>query len=982
MKIRLALIFGLYLLLLRSAPIFSQEVNVVQFSIPEGLPQSQVNRILFDSRGLLWVATSGGGIAWFDGQNFTTIDEKKGLAGNIVQDIEEGRDGYIYCASSWGGISVIGQNNLKKVIPYPEEIKAVTAIKKDSYGKIWIAGSSLAYLDGDELVNVIVELANPIVGPASIRAFGDYLFVCANDKIYVVDAVENKLLYTKTYDFEINIVYPISPKTFFIGTVQNGLFLEEDGQLSEVDLKLEEPLKMGIKDVFKKGENDFWLATGSGVFNIKGDQVIHYGHHSGMETYDCTSICFDAQGNAWLGTKGEGVVGIVNTPFTYYRDIEGLNKSDNFPIYEDAKGKVWVGNNEEGVFCYDGQKVTQFTKANGLPGNKIRAICKGPNDQVLVGGGSGLAAINTQGKITIFEALLNVPVRVLYSGNDSCTYVGTVGHGLWKIDANQKLMRCFDEEVSTVSAIAQDDKGSLYLGTSVGMAVEKNGKISYQMDGLINSYVGNIAVDRNGTVWAGTDREIAKYEDGKFTSFTESDGLCSGLVYILFCDSKGYLWVGTNKGLDRITLDNQSNIVKIKHFGYPEGFKGVEVNSKGVFENEKGEIYFSTIEGIHKYVPSFDFSYSYNTPVYLQDVKLFLETYAFQTNSSESNWFNVPASITLKHDQNHLTFDYFAIDFLNPQGVEYSYILEGFDKRWSPPTKSRYAVYNNLAPGHYKFMVKQAGNEFSQIAQITVYIQQPPPPFYKSIWFLLLVLGVFTLLVYYFTEYRTAKLRNQQTYLESKIEERTLEILESEKEKTVLLQEVHHRVKNNLQIIISLFRLQSHFTDNQEALDLFRNSQNRIRTMSKIHEKLYETKDLSKIEIKNYVMELIHDLVSSYDIKNEVQIVQDIENCNIVLDELTPLALIINEIITNSLKYGLKDVEEPKVSIRLTQNEVGITELFIADNGPGFDPEIWDKHESMGIELIKTLTEQLGGKIVLSFDNGHPNYHLKFKAKL
>lgn len=79
----------------------SQEANTVQFSIAQGLPQSQVNNILFDSRGLLWIATSGGGLACFDGQNFKTIDENSGLAGNIVHDIVEGMDGKIYTVSSW-----------------------------------------------------------------------------------------------------------------------------------------------------------------------------------------------------------------------------------------------------------------------------------------------------------------------------------------------------------------------------------------------------------------------------------------------------------------------------------------------------------------------------------------------------------------------------------------------------------------------------------------------------------------------------------------------------------------------------------------------------------------------------------------------------------------------------------------------------------------------------------------------------------------
>jgi two-component sensor histidine kinase len=236
-------------------------------------------------------------------------------------------------------------------------------------------------------------------------------------------------------------------------------------------------------------------------------------------------------------------------------------------------------------------------------------------------------------------------------------------------------------------------------------------------------------------------------------------------------------------------------------------------------------------------------------------------------------------------------------------------------------------------------------------------------------------------IVYYFTEYRTYKLKNQQAYLESKIEERTIEIQESEREKTVLLQEVHHRVKNNLQIIISLFRLQSHFTDNEEALELFRNSQNRIRSMSKIHEKLYETKDLSNIAIDDYIKELIHDIIESYDIKNTVKVNAKIDKCNITLDDLTPFALIVNEIITNSLKYGLKDVENPEIFITLSQSVIGDTTLVCGDNGKGFDEKIWLDHQTMGMELIKTLSDQLNGEINLTQEPNRTYYTLKFKTR-
>lgn len=958
-----------------------QEANIVQFSIPEGLPQSQVNKIIFDSRGMLWVATSGGGIASFDGQNFLTFDESEGLAGNIVSDIEEDTKGRIISVSSWGGVTIINHNEIEKVIPYPDDLTEISSIEKDAYGTLWIGGSKIGYLKDDELVFIETDLTLPFNNAVNLKCFGDQLFITSNNKLIIVDVQKKKQIYSKTYDFVVNVVLPISDKTWYLGSENSGLFVEKSGELSAVDLPLPDGNKtITITDGYAESIHNLWFTSRNGVYQIENNQIEYFEKNKGMNHFDCSTICFDAQDNVWFGTRGEGVIGIVNTPFNYFFSVEGLNKSDNFPIYEDEFGRIWVGNNEEGLYIFDGGKVKNLTVNEGLPDNKIRSLVKGFGNTILVGTGKGLAKVEIESlKITNIEEFSGAYVKGMFKYENNI-FVGTLNNGLYKLDTTYNVIRLFGDQISSISSVNVDQEGNLLIGNGAGFHRQDGINLIFTREGLVNSYVGNITVDYNGKIWVGTDREIGRYDGETFTSFSEKEGLTSGLVYILYSDSNGYLWVGTNKGLDRITLDHQSEIVKIKHFGYAEGFKGIEVNAKGVFENQNKEIYFSTISGIHKYSPSYDFSYSYNTPVYIQGVKLFLEDYDFSSKKRSLNWFDVPESMTLAHDQNHLTFEFFAVDYLNPKGVEYTYFLEGFDKKWSPPTSNRSAMYNHIPPGNYVFHVKQANNEFSKVATLKIYIQKPPPPFYRTVWFALIILALFTLVIYYFTEYRTSKLRNQQIYLESKIEERTLEILESEKEKTILLQEVHHRVKNNLQIIISLFRLQSHFTDNEEALDLFRNSQNRIRSMSKIHEKLYETKDLSKIEIRSYIIELVHDLVESYDINNEVVVNHKIDECNISLDELTPLALVINEIITNSLKYGLKDVDFPEVKVVLTQNEVGYTQLIISDNGPGFDPAIWEDHNSMGVELIKTLTEQLDGEIKLSFDQGHPVYILKFKA--
>lgn len=740
--------------------------------------------------------------------------------------------------------------------------------------------------------------------------------------------------------------------------------------------------EISVTDFLLENNSTLWITSKAGVYCLKNDLIDFYSQDKGISEYELTSACFDAQGNVWFGSRGEGVIGIVNTPFTFYSKTEGLNKSDNFGILEDDLGRIWVANNEEGIYIKGNNKNRHITQKDGLAGNSVRILKQDLKGNIWAGTQNGLSYITKDLKISNVPEFAGIPIKSILVHDDGKVYIGTLSHGVW-LKEGEKYSKLFGDSVKSGFSLGIDANDNVVVGTNNGCYMKVNGSYGRQTKGIKNTFISNITVDKNGNLWVGTDRSISRWDGDHFVNYDVEDGLTSDLVYVLFSDQEGFLWVGTNKGLNKLTLDGSSEITRIKEYGFEEGFKGVELNSKGFYENEKGEIYFSTVDGLHKYVPEYDYNFSYNTPVYINDIKLFLEKIDQNKLTGETkNWFGIPKNIILETDENHLTFEFFAVDYLSPKGINYTFFLEGFDKDWSPPTKSRYAVYSNLPPGNYTFQVKQFDNEFSQIAILNFRIKKPPPPFYRSIWFLLLCLILFILIVYYFTEYRTVKLKNQQSYLESKIEERTQEIQESEREKTVLLQEVHHRVKNNLQIIISLFRLQTHFTDNEEAIELFRNSQNRIRSMSKIHEKLYETKDLSKVEIKTYIEELIADIVSSYDINNTVIVESSIQNCFINLNELTPLALIINEIITNSMKYGLKEIQDPVVNISLSQSVIGDTVLVISDNGNGFDNAIWEDHQTMGVELIKTLTEQLDGTIELNQDSEHPVYTLKFKATL
>jgi PAS domain S-box-containing protein len=191
------------------------------------------------------------------------------------------------------------------------------------------------------------------------------------------------------------------------------------------------------------------------------------------------------------------------------------------------------------------------------------------------------------------------------------------------------------------------------------------------------------------------------------------------------------------------------------------------------------------------------------------------------------------------------------------------------------------------------------------------------------------------------------------------------------KEKEVLLKEIHHRVKNNLQIISSLLNLQSGYIKDKDSIEVFKESQNRVRSMALIHEKLYQSKDMSQINFSEYVSELVSNLFSSYSLNSEhITYHQDINNILLGIDLAINLGLIINELVSNAFKHAFSPDIKGNLFIRMKKDDKKY-ELSIEDDGVGFSPEInFKKTESLGLQLIITLVEQIGGEIFLSRDNG------------
>ncbi len=207
------------------------------------------------------------------------------------------------------------------------------------------------------------------------------------------------------------------------------------------------------------------------------------------------------------------------------------------------------------------------------------------------------------------------------------------------------------------------------------------------------------------------------------------------------------------------------------------------------------------------------------------------------------------------------------------------------------------------------------------------------------------------------------------------------ELKSSLEEKEVLLREIHHRVKNNLQIISSLLNLQSGYIQDRQALDVFRESMNRIRTMALVHETLYRSRDLAKIDFPEYIKNLISYLVQAYSIDlHAVDIKTNIEDVVSDIDIAIPFGLILNELVSNTLKHAFPEGRGGEVLIEICPDGDSNIIVKVSDNGIGFPEEIdFRNTESLGLQLVMTLVGQLRGDIELEKGAG-TGFRITFPA--
>jgi ligand-binding sensor domain-containing protein len=581
--------------------------------------------------------------------------------------------------------------------------------------------------------------------------------------------------------------------------------------------------------LMETSDNQLWIGTDKGgcyLLDRKSGNFIAVHDNFQRGTDVVLSLFNDRKGDVWIGTDHAGVflfdkIDTVFNQFSPYPEVNNeLGSNSVLSIYEDDQ-YLWIGTNGGGLVRVDGSSARYYTSGgpNDIAGNTIMCIVPGDDSKLYIGTyANGFSIFDKKtGRFSNYDhrhGLSDNSVYVIYPDGDKL-WIGTNKGGLNLFDTKQHTFQHFANSLkdnssissNTIRSILKDSRNKLWIGTVSGLNLmnDDNTFVSFlHREGKSN--VNNINIlciyeDAKKNIWLGTHGgglNLYNYRTDTFTHFQDKHGLSGNIVYSMLEDAQGNLWLSTNKGISRFNPES----VTFKNFDTGNGLTNAEFNVGARFKNKDGRMMFGNIEGVCSFLPHNIRENIFAPPIVLTDFLLFNKPVPLSPESplSQSIWNT--SEITLDYTQTVFTIRFAGLNYTHPIKNNYAYKLEPFDEDWNYIGSNRQATYTNLSAGTYLFKVKGSNNDGvwnEEGTSITIHIL---PPFWNTIWFRILLVGMLAAVVYLGYRIKLSSIRKQKEVLSNLVRERTLEIqdqsrllVEKEKQNAML---IHQKLNDEL----------------------------------------------------------------------------------------------------------------------------------------------------------------------------------------
>lgn len=765
-----------------------------KYGVEQGLSSSKVYSVIQDRNDWIWFGTESG-VSRFDGSKFDNFSSRNGLTGGAVYSLAEDTLGRIWFGHLNGGISIYDNGKFYKVRYDTINITDdVTSIKQKD-GKLWIATmSNGAILTDFPLRGDTVLTGKQYSGKEGLSGEVSKIYIDNYKNLYCITPPAG----IKKFNPAKNIFETFHPKG--LTEYFNAITMYQD----------------------KKG--NYWYGTHNGGLykdDVDSGKMRVFDDHYGLPNNWISDITEDYLGKIWVGTFGGGMAVFDGNEIQVYNQSDGLEASSIHCIIEDNEKNMIIADHYTGVSIFKGNQFVTWSDDKFLPDKSVNAIEEDELGRYWFGTNNGISVYDpkpgAKKEVQFFNSIGN-KIRFIKSDKKGTLWIGTEGYGLFRYDIKSGKFY-YDIRINSylykngiITALVIDKKERLWVGNMdrlVMFDINKDEVSSFtQKDGLAGISITTLFCDRDNNIWIGSERKsgLTKFDSstGKFkilkigegyvpetisqtpdqriwvgttsgllglkndsvvTVLNEINGLLSDNVKLLQPQGDNFLYIGTNAGLNRYNLSDST----IASFTRRNGFPGIETRQNAVITDSKGDIWFGTVNGVTRLDPKL------MPPV---DMKPVVHISGMEVNYSP---IAMKKDLKLNYKEKAILFNYHSVSLVDPDAVKFKVMLKGFDSDWKHPGKETMKDYT-LLPGHYTFSVK-ASNSYGYWNETpTEYSFTIRPPFYKTPWFIALCLVLAAIAIMSYIKIREQNLIREKKILETKVEERTAEVVQKSME--------------------------------------------------------------------------------------------------------------------------------------------------------------------------------------------------------
>lgn len=795
-----------YFILLFIVPLSAQQLDFENYSVTEGLARSGVYNLIQDETGLLVIGTEGGGVCFFDGENFETFNKNDGLIDNNVRRVfQDSEGGYwfgtprgVTYLGSFGLINFTSENGL--------EDNFVRYIEEDGDQNVWIStnnGVSIINLEEFKLKKKTkFNFSLPHRRVRSLLYDGESMWF-GTDAGLCKQGPDGKLKIFTTEDGLTNdrilCLHQGQNNELLIGT-DHGLVVMKSDQVTQIFTTEDGLISDRIRAISQVENGHIYVGTRKGfsVINRIRNDIITLTEENGLSNDRIRNILVDDHQNVWVGTYFGGLMKFTPGDFFKITKDDGLSSNMIMNLFEDQKGDIVVGtlNGVDKIIMKHNliREIRHISEKDGLIHPEVNYLCKDAQGYYWYGTSSGISVFKGNDhliNITTEDDLIDSDINLIKEINPDEFWVGTVD-GLSIIKVTNRAPFTFDIKSFTnstglggskVSFIERDDDGNVMVGYRRGnIDVFTEDRIMKPSHERELKEINTGFVDSKNNIWVGTEGEgIYKlsYNEKKIEiesqRYSTEDGIVSNYIYSIAESKKGNIWVGTEKGVSKLVLDDKKEIIYVRNYGAQDGFHGMECNVSSILCSENGNIWFGTVRGIHFLMGSTEDGVKKEAQIYITDITANGYEYNWFNYAAENGSFDQPSKIELDYNDNFIEIQFMGLFLSSPRSVEYSWRFKG-DEIWSDFSTKNYIHFTNLDPGTYTIQIRSRTPENVISEEPTEFTFTVEEPFYMNFWFRIFVVIMLSGIGYLIYLLRVRSLKNQKLALEKVVYERTEEI--------------------------------------------------------------------------------------------------------------------------------------------------------------------------------------------------------------